>query len=138
MIPAALGRLAAGTALALGLAACGGGYTAGEKLEYAVTQFNEGVRWGRIGEVLPRVDPAAREHFQTLHAEWGGDIQIGGYEIMQTVLDEKSGIAEVTLTVSWYRQSKMEAFQTILAQRWEEFEGDWRLVAEEYRGGTPF
>jgi hypothetical protein len=131
-------HLIVGAALVILTAACGAGYSSSEKLGYAVTQFNEGVRWGRLGEVLPRVDMKAREHFMALHAGWGSEIQISAYEIVQTVIDDKVGKAEVTIVVSWYRVKDMEAKDTVLVQRWMEEDSEWLLIAEEYQSGSPF
>ena len=58
-----------------------------DKLKFAVSQLNEGVRWGRLQDVLSHIDPASQEHFLELHREFGDQIQITGYEVIQHIKD---------------------------------------------------
>ena len=118
--------------------ACGAGQGRSDKLQRAITELNEGVRWGRLDAVLAHVHPDSQEHFLQLHAGFHDTIQISDYEIVSTRVDLDAGKADVGIKISWYRNDQMEAFTTVLVQRWEETERDWYLVAEEYRSGKPF
>ena len=108
-----------------------------EKLQRTAFDFNEGLRWGRNAEVLPRVDPAAREGFQALHNGWGAEVQVSNVEIMQSVIDKKLQKAVITVKYTWYRQSEMVVYETVAEQHWESRKGEWWMTAEEYQSGQP-
>lgn len=133
-----LALLLALAAAAMMLAACGAGQGRSDKLKNAIIEFNEGVRWGRLNDVLAHLDPESQDHFLEMHKEFGKDIQISGYEVVNTVVDMDQGVAEVGVKVTWYRHSKMEVHETVLMQRWEEKDREWWMIAEEYRSGEPF
>ena len=47
---------------------CGAaGQQAEDRLKESVVQFNEGIRWGRMQEVIPRVHPDNVQHFLKMH-----------------------------------------------------------------------
>lgn len=125
--------------LICGAAACGCGIAEGprEKLQRTAFAFNEGLRWGRDAEVLPRVDPAALPGFRELHAGWGAEIQVSGVEILQSVIDKKLDKAILTVKYTWYRNDQMVVHDTVTLQHWERRKGEWWMVAEEYQSGTP-
>lgn len=108
-----------------------------EKLQHTAFAFNEGLRWGRDADVLPRVDPAAMAGFQAMHAGWGEDVQISNVEILQSVVDDKLDKAVLTVKYTWYRNSEMVVNDTVTLQHWERRKGDWWMVAEEHKSGTP-
>ena len=125
--------------LGLSLVACGAANVKQQdSLKEAVLLFNEGVRWGRLQDVIPRVSPDYSAHFVEMHKAFGKDIQISDYEIVNTTADWKKKQAEVTVQITWYRQTEMEVFTTVLSQRWEESGVDWVMVAESYVSGEPF
>jgi hypothetical protein len=129
--------IAAALAACALLSACGMAEGPREKLQRTAFAFNEGLRWGRDAEVLPRVDPAALAGFQALHAGWGGEVQISGVEILQSVVDKKLDKAVLTVKYTWYRQSEMVVNDTVTLQHWERRKGEWWMVAEQYQSGTP-
>ncbi len=108
-----------------------------EKLNEAVIQLNEGVRWGRLQQVMPRVDPSSQDHFLAAHEEFGGEIQISYYELLSSEIDLEAGKAEVGIALSWYRQSEMIVHQTIIVQLWKRRDRKWLLVAEKHQSGEP-
>ncbi len=118
--------------------ACGVAEGPREKLKHSAFLFNEGLRWGRYSEVLPRVDPEAREHFAEMHQGWGDEIQISNAEIIQSIIGEKLKKADLTVKFTWYRMNEMVVHDTITVQHWERRDGDWMMIAEEYQSGTPF
>jgi len=132
-------RAAIAAALVAGAVAWGCGIAQGPRdtLRETAFSFNEGLRWGRDADVLPRVDPAAMAGFQAMHAGWGAEIQISSAEILQTVLDEKSRKAVITVKFTWYRNDEMVVNETVMQQHWELRKGGWWMVAEEYKSGTP-
>ena len=132
-------RTAIAAALAVGALALGCGMAEGprEKLQHTAFNFNEGLRWGRDADVLPRVDPAALAGFRALHAGWGVEIQISNVEIVQSVIDQKLDKAVLTVKYTWYKNSEMVVNETVTAQHWERRKGDWWMVAEEFQSGTP-
>ena len=108
-----------------------------EKLQHTAFAFNEGLRWGRDADVLPRVDPAALAGFQALHAGWGSEVQVSGVEILQSVIEKKLDKAVLTVKYTWYKNSEMVVNETVTLQHWERRKGEWWMVAEEYKSGTP-
>jgi len=109
-----------------------------DKLRRAAFMFNDGLRWGRYQEVLPRLAPEAREHFMDLRADWGGKVQISDIEPVQYVFSEDSQRAEVTVQFTWYRVDEMVVRTTRTVQHWEQRKGEWLMIGEQYVAGTPF
>jgi hypothetical protein len=132
-------RIAIAAIALVGAFAAGCGMAEGprEKLQHTAFNFNEGLRWGRDADVLPRVDPAALAGFRTMHAGWGDEVQVSGVEILQSVVDQKLDKAVLTVKYTWYKNSEMVVNDTVTAQHWERRKGEWWLVAEEYQSGTP-
>jgi hypothetical protein len=109
-----------------------------DSLREAVLLFNEGVRWGRLQDVMPRVAPDSAEHFLEMHEDFGKDLQVSDYEIINTTVDGGKKVATVTVQITWYRKSGMEVFATVLTQKWEEVGRDWLMMAESFVSGQPF
>jgi len=130
----AIAAIVVGGALAAG---CGMAEGPREKLQHTAFNFNEGLRWGRDADVLPRVDPAALAGFREMHAGWGAETQISGVEILQSVVDQKLDKAVLTVKYTWYKNSEMVVHDTVTLQHWERRKGEWWMVAEEYQSGTP-
>jgi hypothetical protein len=132
-------KLLAPFAAAMMLAvACGVAEGPREKLRHSAFVFNEGLRWGRYAEVLPRVDPESREHFMEMHQGWGKEIQISRAEIVQSIIDDDLKKAAITVAFEWYRNDEMVVRETVTVQNWERRDGEWIMIAEEYVSGTPF
>ena len=112
--------------------------TRGDKLKEAVFYFNEGVRWGRLDDVLARLDPQFEAHFLEMHKDFGTLIKVENCEVVNTKYDKKKGEAEVGIKITWYRVDEMVVRQTVLLQKWKDIKARWTLVSEEYRSGTPF
>ncbi len=124
--------------MAFGLGSCTAIQTSSDRLKEAISYFNEGVRWGRLQEVLSRIDPNTEEHFLEMHKEFGKEIQLTSCEIVSVKINEKEKKATVGVLIVWYRLSEMVVHETSLIQLWEEKERNWIMMAEEYRSGTPF
>lgn len=124
---------------ALLLCACGAtGQSRSEKLKEAIFYFNEGVRWGRLQDVMTRVDPGGQELFLEMHKDFGKLIKVTGYEIVNTAYDTENHKAQVGVKITWYRIDQMEVHETVVSQNWEDRDHTWVLIAEEYMTGTPF
>ncbi len=117
---------------------CGPIQQSKSNLQEAVLAFNEGVRWGRLQEVLPRIHPDSVDHFVEMHKEFGDDIKVSDYEILNANHDDKNKKADVSVRISWYRESEMVVRKTMLVQHWEEHGQDWIMLAEEYVSGDKF
>ncbi len=109
-----------------------------DSLKEAVLLFNEGVRWGRLQDVVPRISPGHVANFMEMHKAFGKTIQISDYDILNTAANWEKKQAEVTVQITWYRNTEMELFTTILSQKWEESGTDWILGSESYVSGEPF
>jgi hypothetical protein len=112
--------------------------TRGDKLKEAVFYFNEGVRWGRLDDVLGRLDPKFEEHFLEMHKDFGTLIKVENCEVVNSKYDKEKGEAEVGIKITWYRIDEMVLRQTVILQKWEDKSVHWTLVSEEYKSGTPF
>ena len=123
---------------ALASVGCGATEGSSDRLRKAVIDLNEGVRWGRVEEILPRVDPPSHGDFLANHDGFGKDIKVTNYEITSTMLTPDGKAANIGVKIEWYRVNEMEVHETVLVQIWEERGRDWLLIAEEYRAGTPF
>ena len=131
-------RRTIGLILAILLSSCALYQTRQDKLQEAVFHFYEGVRWGRLEDVLSRIHPDAKEHFLEMHREFGREIQVTNCEVVNSKVDLDNKKAEVGIKITWYRTGEMVVRDTILLQHWEEIKAHWFMVAEEYRSGTPF
>ena len=130
--------LAAGLVACALLMACGASQESQDKLRETVVRFNEGVRWGRLQDVMPYVYAENSAHFLEMHKAFGKDIQVSDYEIITVTLDSEKKKADVNVQISWYRLSQMVSYTTILVQHWEKQKQDWIMIAEEFRSGEPF
>ncbi len=112
--------------------------TRGDKLKEAVFYFNEGVRWGRLDDVLARLDPEIEEHFLEMHKDFGNLLKVENCEVVNTTYDKEKGEAEIGIKITWYRVDEMVLRETVVLQKWEDRKSHWWMVSEEYRSGTPF
>ena len=125
--------------LVLGCCACGGAsQKAQSDLKDAVIMLNEGVRWGRLQEVVPRVHADNVAHFMEMHKAFGTEIQLSDYELINSVYNPDKKTAAVTVRITWYRQSEMEVHTTLLLQSWELHGAEWLLMTETYQSGEAF
>lgn len=108
-----------------------------EKLKEAVFYLNEGVRWGRLQDVLSYVAPDSQTHYIESHKGVGNEIQISGYDVVSTQIDPETSTAQIGVKLTWYRTDRMEVHDTVVLQRWEERERIWLLVSEEFKDGVP-
>ena len=123
----------------LGCLGCGGpSQKAKSDLKDAVVQFNEGVRWGRLQEVMPRVDPDNAPHFLKMHEKFGTEIQLSDYELINSTYNEEKKTAAVIVRIMWYRQNEMELHTTTLLQDWALHGVNWRLMTETFQSGDAF
>ena len=109
-----------------------------DTLKESVLLFNEGVRWGRLQDVLPRVAPEHADNFIEMHKDFGKTIQISDYELINTKANWEDKQAVVTVQITWYRNTEMELHTTILSQKWEQVGVDWVMMAESFVSGEPF
>jgi hypothetical protein len=117
---------------------CGAGEGREDKLQRAVFYFNEGIRWGRLQEVLARVDPGTEEHFLSMHKDFGEIIKVISCDVVNSKVNLETGEAQVGVKITWYRIDEMVEHSTVVMQYWEEKDRDWVMMREEFRSGTPF
>ena len=119
------------------IAACGAQHSR-DKLRETVTRFNEGVRWGRLQDVMPHLYSENAKHFMEMHKEFGKDIQVSEIEIINWIPDPEKKKWDVNVQITWYRLSQMVVHTTLLVQHWEKQGQGWMLIAEEIKSGEPF
>lgn len=124
--------------VAAGLSACAASQGRGAKLKEAVFYFNEGVRWGRVQDVVTRLDPGFQDHFREMHKDFGRDIQLTNYELLDQQVNLEEGAAYFAIKLTWYRINELLVYETVMGQYWEEKDLEWYMVREEYQSGTPF
>lgn len=120
------------------VAACAIQQGRSEQLREAVYYFNEGVRWGRIQDVLSRLDPEGQDHFVEMHRDFGKNLQVTNCEVVDTRMDLEQGKAKIGVKLTWYRLDEMEVKETVLLQHWEERDHEWLMVTEEFQSGQAF
>jgi hypothetical protein len=130
------GRRAFVVAAAAALAACAGGYSAGDQLQRQVDTYNDQIRWGRTYSAAELVREDTRGDWLRDHRAWGADVRIADYEVVDSTM-QSDGVAMVRVTISWYRDVESELQTTLLAQRWQREARVWQLVSEEVEEGTP-
>lgn len=123
-----------GTVFLLG---CAGGYSSQDRLQLRVLRFNEAVRWGQFFSAAEFIKSDARSEWLSSHRQWGGDLQIADYEVVDSTLDDDGETAIVRVVISWYRLSQSEVQTTMLAQRWRREGRLWQLISEEVEEGNP-
>ncbi len=119
-------------------ASCGAAQQNQDKLRETVLLFNEGIRWGRLQDVMPHLYSENAAHFIEMHKEFGKEIQISDYEIINWVIHPESKKADINVQFVWYRLSEVEVHETIVTQHWEKQAQGWFLIAEEFVSGEPF
>ncbi|NLG02916.1 MAG: hypothetical protein GX567_03640 [Clostridia bacterium] len=118
---------------------CGAaGQQAEDRLKESVVQFNEGIRWGRMQEVIPRVHPDNVQHFLKMHEHFGNETQVSDYELISYEYNQEKKSATINVRITWYKQSEMALHTTILIQSWEHIESDWILMTETFHSGEAF
>lgn len=122
----------------IALAGCMGGMSPAGKLDDAVKETNDAVRFGRTDLAVERVLPASRTAYVKRHRQWGNDVRIvdveyGGVEKMT------EGEAVVLIGFGWFRPSEGTLRTTTVRQTWrnDKGRGPWYLADEERAAGDP-
>jgi hypothetical protein len=121
---------------ALFLTFCGGSYNAREQLRDNVNRFNDAVRWGQYFSAAQWVGEDARGSWLASRQEWGNDVRIADYEVVDTQVLPGGAAATVRVVMSWYRLSESMLETSMLAQRWERVNRDWVMTSEEVVEGA--
>lgn len=131
-------RVGAGILLAVVmlLMGCAAAHSPEDRLNLRVDSFNDQVRWMRFFSAAEFVHEDEREDWLTAHRDWGDDLRIADYEVVDSRMQE-DGTALVRVVISWYRLSQSELQTTMLAQRWRRESRSWHLVSEEVEEGDP-
>jgi hypothetical protein len=117
----------------LALASCMG-QTGPAKMQEAAIELNVNARFGRMELASERVAPKGRDDFFGHRQGWGGRVRIADTEVAGLKMNGDSD-AEVTVKVAWFRPDEGELHVTTLRQKWHDFTGDWKLVAEHRTDG---
>ena len=121
-------------AFALVLFGCGGSFSPAQRVQDAVHDLSNAVRFGNMGMAIERVSPSERQPFIKRHARWGTAIRIVDCEVLGIALRDRDR-ADVTLSVGWQRVEESEMRSTQIAQKWKSEKGNWLLSGEERMGG---
>lgn len=112
------------------------GMSSRERLTWAVSDYNEALRWGNLRAAEPFVPTDQAKAFVKRHKEDRGNLEINDYEIDSVVMEDKSH-AVVRVTFVWSRRSEGLVRQTTVLQRWERHDREWRMVSEKFGEGAP-
>lgn len=122
--------------LSLALAACLTQTAGASRAQEAANEFNLQTRFGRMEIATEKLAPGSREELLRHRVGWGTRIRLGDVETAGIrMMGKENAEAEVAVKVSWYRQDEGELHVTVLKQKWRDFQGDWRLYAEERSDG---
>ena len=109
--------------------------SAGDTLGESVRSYNEGVRWQRYDNAAVHVPAAERAQFIDDADERAKDIKITDYEIVR-VTQKSDRVAEVSVKLSWYRDSEGTLRETQAMQTWERHGKTWLVIDETRTRGT--
>jgi hypothetical protein len=70
-------------------------------------------------------------------SEWGSDLRIADYEVVDTEVADNGDEATVRVVVSWYRLNSLELETSMLAQTWRREDREWIMASEETVEGNP-
>jgi hypothetical protein len=118
----------------LGLTACVLPPTAAQRLGEAAYDFNTEARFGRMDIAGEHVREIARDEFARKHVSWGKSVRVVDSEISGMSI-RKDGDADVTVTVTWQRESETTMRTTDVTQRWTSTHGTWTILSEEEHSG---
>ncbi len=107
-----------------------------ERLGYSAHEMNAATRFARMDIALSYVKSEAQHDFARRHRKWHKQLRIVDLEVtgVQMVTTQD---AEVHLTVSWHRLDQTTIRDSMIAQKWSQKSGDWKLVEEMRAGGSP-
>jgi len=118
--------------------ACAGGYTNEEKLIDAINMYNEGMKWGKMDDMLLYIPKDEHERFFEKHKDWGRDISISGYQVVRQAYDKEKEIAIVQIRISWFRVDEQVLKSTVFQHKWEKDDKDrWMITEETVVEGPP-
>ena len=82
------------------------------------------------------VKSESQQDFARRHRKWHKAVRIVDLEVtgVQMVTAQE---AEVHLTVSWHRLDQTTIRDSMIAQKWSQETGDWKLIEELRSGGSP-
>ena len=121
--------------LTFALLGCPVGHQSGPaRAQEAATELNVNSRFGRMELAAERVSPAQREAFLERRKSWGANVRVADYELAGFKMKGEAD-AEMIVKVSWYRIDEGDLRTTLLKQKWHDFKGDWKLVAEARADG---
>jgi len=132
----ALAVLTLSLAAALGSGCIFQNISSEEKLQDAVVEVNDQLRWGRIELALTRVAPEHREEFVRRHRAWGRSVYIADVELINLQRDGRQRGTSF-IAFRWYSLDTMIVRETILRQEWERQSAGYVVVAEAVADGDP-
>lgn len=124
-------------ALALvAVSSCAGGMTKRDEMMFAVREFNDGVRWGKIDASAAHLPIEARQKFAERYTGLEEELEVVDYELVRVDIAPGGKSAVVRVDVSWSLRRRGIVEKTTVEQRWEEL-GGWVLTRETKLRGAP-
>ena len=106
-----------------------------EGLVEALYDYNEGIRWGRVGDVLAYL-PLAKKDAYTSRMDAMRELRITNCRVGR-VRFKGSGQALVTVTIDWYSLRQGRVNRTVMAQKWVRVGSRWMVRDNRWvRGPT--
>lgn len=125
-------------AVVLAASSCSGGtYNSAEHLRDSVNHFNDAIRWGQHFRAAEWVQADHRNLWLSERRDWGDDLRIADYEVLDTQIGETGRTATVRVSMDWYRLSVGEVESSMLTQQWVKEGRTWVMASEEVTEGAP-
>jgi hypothetical protein len=120
------------------LSGCAGGYSAKEKLELALFQFNSGVRWARHRQAGSYLSAKLRKAYLDRVEEMDEQVKVSEVEPLRVDFAKKGTVALVRYRYRWHVKSRMLLRKAIIVEQWVWKDDKWRLMRLWQASGDPF
>lgn len=102
-----------------------------EEMLRLVREYNDGLRWGRAEQVLPRMSPEARARYRDKLGVLGEELEIVDYDILGIEMGNKGKEAQVKIRWSWLERNTTTLQQTTVMQQWVDKDHTWKVARHE-------
>jgi len=128
-------------AFLVSLVSCGGSCVSGDglqtELRNATTEYNRSLRWGDFDRAAEHLPVKSQQAFLEQHEAVREELVIVDYEVTRLDLDAGTGVATSRAEVSWHTDRQLVLKTTEVEQVWQFFAGQFVLVDEHRKHGTP-
>jgi hypothetical protein len=117
---------------------CAGGYSAKEKLELSLLQFNAGVRWGRHQQAGAFLTSELRKGYLDKVEELDSEVHVSAAELLRVDYNKKKKVALVRYRFRWHLPTEMLMKKAVIVEAWKWKSDKWVLLKLVHASGDPF